>query len=178
VPAQTAKLFTVTRQVLYWFEVTGAPERFMHPNFPVWIWELQDVKHVIYGFPSLDGRTVKIATEQYSRTTNPDPVEPRLPVSDAEIRAMHAQLVAPYLPALGPRCAKAVSCLYTATPDFHFVIDRHPARDDVILVSPCSGHGFKHSAAVGESVAELALIGRSSLDLGNFSLKRFGTARS
>ena len=178
VPAETAKLFTVTRQVLYWFEVTGVPERFMAPNFPVWIWELQDKKHVIYGFPSLDGKSLKIATEQYARTTDPDPVEARLQVSDAEIQAMHAELVAPYLPALGPRCVKAASCLYTATPDFHFVIDRHPARDDVIIVSPCSGHGFKHSAAVGEAVAELALIGRSSLDLGNFSLKRFGTARS
>ena len=173
-PPEAARLFTVTRQVLYWFEVRGAPERFMAPNFPVWIWELQERKHVIYGFPSIDGATVKLATEQYARSAAPDPVEGRLRVGDAEIREMHRELVAPYLPDLGPRCVKAVSCLYTATPDFHFVIDRHPQRDDVIVVSPCSGHGFKHSAAVGEAVAELALTGRTTLDIGNFSFKHRG----
>lgn len=173
-PPATARLFTVTRQVQYWFEVRGVPERFMRPNFPVWIWELQERRNVIYGFPSIDGKSVKMATEQYSRAIDPEPVEPRLKVGEEEMRAIGEQLVAPYLPGLGPRCVKAVACLYTATPDFHFVIDRHPVRDDVIIASPCSGHGFKHSAAIGEALAELATTGRSTLDVGSFSLKRFG----
>ena len=89
------------------------------------------------------------------------------------MRATYEHLVAPYFPGLGPRCVKAVACLYTATPDFHFAIDRHPERDDVIVASPCSGHGFKHSAAIGEALAELATTGRTTLDIGSFSLRRF-----
>lgn len=173
-PPATARLFTVTRQVQYWFEVRGAPERFMRPNFPVWIWELQERNNVIYGFPSLDGKSLKMATEQYAKSIDPEPVQPRLAVSEEETRAIGENLVAPYFPSLGPRCVKAVACLYTATPDFHFVIDRHPERKDVIIASPCSGHGFKHSAAIGEALAELATTGRTTLDIGSFSLARFG----
>ena len=171
-PPEVAALFKVTRQVQYWFEVPGAVERFMAPNFPVWIWELQDRRNVIYGFPAIDG-AVKVATEEYAIPVSPEPVEARSGVTEAEQQAMHADLVAPYLPGVGPRCVKATSCLYTATPDFGFVVDRHPTHGDVIVASACSGHGFKHSAAVGEALAELATEGRSSLDLGKFSLARF-----
>ena len=55
-----------------------------------------------------------------------------------------------------------------------FVIDRHPYHDSVLIVSPCSGHGFKHSAAIGESVAQLVLDGRSEIDLGPFNLAEAG----
>jgi sarcosine oxidase len=68
---------------------------------------------------------------------------------------------------------KTATCLYTATPDFHFVIDRVPGHPSVLLASPCSGHGFKHSAAVGEMLAELVDEGRSSIRAGPFSLARF-----
>jgi sarcosine oxidase len=172
VPPEVARLFTVTRQVQYWFEVRGSVERFMAPNFPVWIWELQDRRNVIYGFPAIDG-SLKLATEQYARPIDVEPLAARLPVSDAEKAAMYDELVAPYLPALGPRCVKAVSCVYTATPDFHFVIDRLPRLPHVIVASPCSGHGFKHSAAVGEALAQWATDGRTTLDIGKFSLERF-----
>ena len=64
------------------------------------------------------------------------------------------------------------SCLYTCTNDFGFVIDHHPEYDNVLLVSPCSGHGFKHSAAIGEAAAELITQGSSRLDLHPFRLKR------
>jgi sarcosine oxidase len=70
-------------------------------------------------------------------------------------------------------CLRAVSCLYTVTPDYRFVIDTHPDSPHVIVASPCSGHGFKHSAAVGEAVAQLALGGRTDIDLDGFRLDRF-----
>lgn len=168
-----ARHFTVTRQVLYWFEVEAPIREYQAPTFPVWIWELQDASHVIYGFPALDGAAggVKIATEQYAATTTPAQVQRE--VTDDEKDAMYRALVRPYLPWVGPRCIKAAPCLYTATPDFHFVIDRHPRFEHVIIASPCSGHGFKHSAAVGEALAELALEGRSTADLAPFALGRF-----
>ena len=170
-PEDASRLFTVTRQVLYWFEVRGAVERFMPPNFPVWIWELQDRRNVIYGFPSIDGRTLKLATEQYAQAVEPSDPADRVAVSADEVRTMYETLVAPYFPALGPRCEKAVSCLYTATPDFHFVIDRHPRRADVIVASACSGHGFKHSAAVGEALSQMVLDGKPALDISKFSFR-------
>ena len=146
----------ITRQVLYWFEPTASIDAFEAPRFPVWIWELRDAKHVIYGFPAVDGAGggVKLATEQYGVTTTPEAVERQ--ASDAQIRSMYRDLVAPYLPGLGPRCVKTATCMYTATPDFQFRIGRDPVRRNVVVVSACSGHGFKHSAAIGEHAAALA----------------------
>ena len=74
-----------------------------------------------------------------------------------------------------PGPARAASCLDTVTPDSGFVIDRHPGNDRILLVSPCSGHGFKHSAGIGETVAQLVTEGRSAIDLGPF---RFGRLRA
>jgi sarcosine oxidase len=147
----------VTRQVLYWFEPTASIEAFEAPRFPVWIWELQGAKHVIYGFPAIDGAGggVKLATEQYAVATTPEALQRE--VRPAEIEAMYRDLVAPHLPGLGPRCVKAVACMYTATPDFQFRIGRDPRRGNLTVVSACSGHGFKHSAAIGERAAALAL---------------------
>jgi sarcosine oxidase len=170
--ADLARHFRVTRQVLYWFETTGPIADFTAPRFPIWIWELQDRERVIYGFPAIDGEGagVKVATEQYANAAHPD--ETAREVTEEEIREMYRDLVAPYLPWVGERCIKAVSCLYTATPDFHFAIGRHPRMPHVIIASACSGHGFKHSAGVGEALAQLSLEGRSGVDLAPFSLER------
>ena len=67
---------------------------------------------------------------------------------------------------------RAVVCKYTATPDYHFAIDHHPESDRVWFASACSGHGFKHSAAVGEALAEIALTGRTRFDLSPFRFAR------
>lgn len=166
-------LFRVLRQVLFWFDVPKHIERFLPDRSPVFIWELQTGAQVIYGFPAVDGARggVKIATEQYDAETTPDAIDRA--VSDDEIRAMHTRHVAPFLPDLSPVCVRAATCLYTVTPDAGFIIDRHPESDAVIVVSACSGHGFKHSAAIGEALAELCLDGVSRLDLSPFRLGRF-----
>lgn len=172
-PSALAAHFTITRQALFWFDVDPPVARFTPPEFPVWIWELQDASHVIYGFPAIDGPRggVKVATEQYAESTTPEAVIRE--VSPDEVRRVHDELVAPYLPEVSPRCVKAAACLYTATPDFHFAIGRHPELAPVIVASPCSGHGFKHSPAVGEALAQLALDGTARLDLAAFDLARF-----
>ena len=171
-PPEIAARLSVTRQVQYWFEVRGDPARYAPPQMPVWIWELQDRSSVIYGFPAIDGPVggLKLATEQYAITTSPDTIERG--VGPSEIASMYETLVKGHLPGLGPRCVRSAACLYTATPDFHFLIDRHPRMANVIVASPCSGHGFKHSAAVGEALAEHALEGQSTLDLSPFALHR------
>jgi glycine/D-amino acid oxidase-like deaminating enzyme len=68
---------------------------------------------------------------------------------------------------------RAAACLYSNTPDLHFVIDAHPAHKKVLLVSACSGHGFKFASAIGEAAAQWALEGVPRLDLSLFSLERF-----
>jgi sarcosine oxidase len=156
--------FRVFRQVMFWFE-TPDPS-FRSEQFPVFIWELSGRKQPLYGFPDIDGTGVKVATEQFVTATRPGDVDRN--VSAAECASMHETYVAPFLPGLGAQCTRASSCLYTVTPDSNFVIDRHPENERVIIASCCSGHGFKHSAALGEALAEIVLDGKSRLDLGAF----------
>lgn len=163
--------FRILRQVLFWFGVQDVSP-YRPENCPVYIWELQGPDQAIYGFPAIDGPAggIKIATQQYETATTPEMVE--RDVSPAEISAMH-RLIAPFFAGLSGRCIKAVTCLYTQTPDSGFVICPHPDSDRVIIASPCSGHGFKHSVAIGELLADIATGTAPRVDLSPFSLSRF-----
>jgi len=173
VDARLARHFKVYRQQIYWFDIEGDPVPFLPAALPIFIWELQGRPHGFYGFPALDGPRggVKVGTEQFEIETTAD--APYRPVSAADIAAVHADLVAPFLRGLAPRCVKIVSCLYTVTADFGFVIDRHPDSDRVLIVAPCSGHGFKHSPAVGEAAAAWADDGAMPPGFQAFGLSRF-----
>jgi sarcosine oxidase len=166
-----AQPFKVRRQVLFWFATKGPLAPYEIGKFPIYIWEIQGRPQAIYGFPALDGARggVKVATAQYETETTPDDVDRS--VSDAEARAMY-EYIAPYLPGFSDKCVKALVCLYTVTPDAEFVIDTHPEMPRVIIASPCSGHGFKHSAAIGEALSELVVDGKSRLGLSAFSFSR------
>jgi len=167
-----APVLKVYRQVLAWFAIDGDETAFQPGRFPIFIWELPDSHDSIYGFPVVTpGGGLKVATEQFVQDTAPDAT--LRDVSDAEIAAI-ARLVTPHLPGVSGRCLKAVTCLYTATPDRQFIIDRMPDAERVIVVSACSGHGFKHSAAIGEMLAGMVLEGRRADDLAPFRLRRFG----
>jgi sarcosine oxidase len=171
-PAGYAPLFKVHRQVMYWFAIRDQVRRMFSPGqFPIFIWVFGEGKLGFYGFPSLDGKTVKVAGEQYEVSTTPDGVNRA--VSDPEKQAAYAEYIERRLPWISDRCESALTCLYTATPDGNFVIDFHPDSDRIIVASPCSGHGFKHSAAIGEALAELVSDGRSRIDVGSFSTRRF-----
>ena len=174
--AELARTYRVMRQVLYWFEPTESIAPFEIGRMPIFIWEPKGADRMLYGFPAIDGERggVKVASAQYHDTTTADQVD-RV-VTPEEIARMYETLVGPCFPGLSRRCLKTATCMYTVTPDFGFVIDRHPQQPKVLLASPCSGHGFKHSAAVGEALAELATDGRSRLDLSAFALGRFGAS--
>ncbi|HEV7643987.1 MAG TPA: N-methyl-L-tryptophan oxidase [Pyrinomonadaceae bacterium] len=173
------RLFKIYRQVLYWFQLREDADNYLVGNLPIFIWQFgRWADDFIYGFPALSGKKdgLKLAAEQHLNTTDPDSIgDPvsRETVSAAEIEKMYRQYIGPHFPGLTDRCVQAVSCLYTVTPDDGFVIDRHPHDENVIIASPCSGHGFKHSAAVGEILAELALEGKTKFDIGKFSFDRF-----
>jgi sarcosine oxidase len=126
---------------------------------------------MFYGFPSLDGKTIKIASEQYANVTTPEQVDRE--ITDDEKNAIYKDYLLGRLPGITNACDQAASCLYTTTPDFNFVIDFYPGQPQVIIASPCSGHGFKHSAAVGEVLAEVVLGGNSKIDISSFGIHRF-----
>jgi sarcosine oxidase len=163
---------TVHRQVLFWFEPED-PAPFEPERFPVFIWMHGDrAEDWFYGFPILPGAPgVKLASETFADPQqSPDAV--RREIGPGEAEALYQGHVAGRLNGLRPTCRQAATCLYTATPDHHFLIDRHPDSERILLVSACSGHGFKHSAAIGEAAAEIALTGHSTLDLSPFGLAR------
>jgi sarcosine oxidase len=172
--ADLSKYFSVHRQVLYWFDIEQEYDSFKPGRMPIWIWEVQvPGTDSMYGFPALDGPQggVKIATEELEDPTTPSTVIRE--VRQEEIDHMRETQLRRYFPTVNTRCIKTAVCLYTMTPDSGFVIDFAPGSDRIVIVSPCSGHGFKHSAAIGESVAELAFQGSSSIDLSRFKLNRF-----
>ena len=171
--ADFAHVFKVHRQVQYWFAPKDGVSDFLSDRFPVFIWELRTTPQGIYGFPAIDGPTggIKVATESFDRTATP--CDEAREVSGPEIAAMYDGFIAPNFPGISPVCVKAAACFYTVTPDFGFIIDRHPQSDRVIVASPCSGHGFKHSPAIGEALAEWVLERDSRYDLGPFRVGRF-----
>jgi sarcosine oxidase len=168
---ELAPMLSVQRQVQYWFDIGRDAPRF--EALPVFIWmHGSEEGQYLYGFPATDGPGggVKIATEVFGTSTSPRDVVRS--VADDEIDDMFNTHVSTRIPGLSARCLRTAVCLYTVTPDFGFIVDRHPEHDNVVVASPCSGHGFKHSAAIGECVAELVLSGAASIDLTPFGFDR------
>ncbi len=158
---------TVRRQVLYWF-TAASPSQYSPARFPIFIWHWGNgPDDVFYGFPDL-GSGVKVATEQAITTTTPETVD--RDVSASEIASMHATHVKHRLIGVTADCIKAATCLYTNVPEARFIIDRLPDWPGVIAVSACSGHGFKHSAAIGEAVATWVVSGERPDVLAPFQL--------
>ena len=169
-----ALLFKVYRQVLFWFDLDAAIENYLPGKFPVFIWAFsRHHDNFVYGFPAIDGLGggVKIASEQRNVESEISNVERE--VKREEVDEIYRKYVQMKLTGVSNRCLNAVTCLYTCLPDSGFVVDFHPKHSNVMIVSPCSGHGFKHSAAIGEAVAELVVDGKSTLDLSAFRLTRF-----
>jgi len=159
-PADEKEKLKVTRQVLYWFALKREEDlpMFRAERLPTFLWFKPDPGFLVYGFPALgsarDG--IKLATEQ----KNPEPISPELVdrvVSAREQEEFYEMYVRPSFPALSEECVRAEVCLYTDKKRARFIIDRHPEMENVICVSACSGHGFKHSPAIGELVADMVM---------------------
>lgn len=172
--AEYAHYFRIYRQLLCWFPLARNGEQYSPERFPVFIWIAGNrPRDMLYGFPAIDGPQggVKIATEQYEATVDPDAV-PRT-VSNWEVGDMYNEYIAPRFPDLSGEFLRAAICLYTVTPDAKFIVDTFCDRKNVMFASACSGHGFKHSAAIGEALALWALGQASRIDLSPFRLDRF-----
>jgi sarcosine oxidase len=154
---------TVTRQAMFWFH------RGKSAAAPDGVWAIQiDEQRLLYGFPDVGGG-LKASIHYGGATTTWQSVDR---VVNREEAGETAALCARYLPGVHGDLMRAVACVYTNTPDLHFVIDAHPAHANVFVVSACSGHGFKFASAIGEAASQWALDGRPTLDLSLFSLDR------
>ncbi len=161
------------RQVLLWFEPRSQAEQFQPENCPIYIWEYAPHRF-FYGFPDL-GDGVKVAVHHEGQLTEPEKI-PR-EVNEDEIQTMRS-LLRRFLPPADGVLKSTVVCIYTNTPDEHFILDYHPAHPQVLVASPCSGHGFKFSSVIGELAAILLANQKPSFDLSLFRINRFARSRA
>lgn len=164
--------FTVVRQVMFWFDIKENYENFKPGNFPIFIWEGRGDFATRYGMPAIDGPEggFKIASPSFNEVVNPDTVNRT--ASGAEAESLFQEQIARCFPSVQNKCLRSAVCMYTDTHDSRFVIGRLPGLDSVLIASPCSGHGFKHSPAIGECLAELVTSGTSKIDLSGFAIER------
>lgn len=135
---------------------------------PISMWELDDGT-VFYTKPNL-GDGVKIGVHHSGATVTPQSIDRTVSAQDSA--PIHA-LLERFLPDAAGALRERVVCMYTNTPDAHFIVDRHPELEEVLVLSPCSGHGFKFASVIGEVAADLVTRGVSAFDLSPFTLKRF-----
>jgi sarcosine oxidase len=164
---------TIERQAVFWLEPVGEPSRYHVARFPIYAYEYR-AGSICYGFPRLS-RGVK-ASVMHDGETALDPNEVNRLVKDSEVEPLRAAL-GPVLPALARAPVRDRDvCLFTNTPDHDFIIDFHPSCPEVLISSPCSGHGFKFASAIGEIQADLLTKGKTEFDLSPFRIGRWAAS--
>jgi sarcosine oxidase len=162
---------TIERQVLYWLDPVGGTAPFV--DHPIFIDENAHGEQ-IYGFPAIDGPQggVKVAFFRRGIVCTPETIDRTVHAREiAEMRGRVAEL----LPALDGQCVHSATCMYSNTPDEHFVIARHPDSTNVTVACGFSGHGFKFVPVVGEILADLAIDGVTGHPISLFDPKRLVT---
>ncbi|XP_007076127.1 peroxisomal sarcosine oxidase isoform X1 [Panthera tigris] len=167
-PLQTLRI-----NVCYWREkVPGSYG--VSQAFPCFLGlGLSPAPHHIYGLPS--GEYPGLMKVCYHHGNNVDPEERDCPEAFSDIQDVQilGRFVRDHLPDLEPKPALLEPCLYTNTPDEHFILDRHPKYDNVVIGAGFSGHGFKLSPVVGKILYELSMKLTPSYDLTPFRMSRF-----
>jgi sarcosine oxidase len=156
------------RQVMTWFD-TQEPTAFRRDRFPIFLADVPEGP--FYGLPAIDGRGIKIARHYGA---------PELGSTEEIDRAVAAGDEAPVRAFLEMHIPKAIgplryaqTCIYTLSPDRHFIIDRHPDYANVAFAAGFSGHGFKFATVVGEVLADLVESGVTSWPINLFRCVRF-----
>jgi sarcosine oxidase len=167
----------VTRQLLFWFNPKGGIEPFLPDRFPIFIWEPED-GNSFYAIPAHEGPTggVKVAFFRADgKPTDPETIDRE--VHEEEVEFIRSYL-ARYVPGLDGDFLYAKTCMYTNTPDEHFVISTHPQHSQVAIAAGFSGHGYKFCSVVGEILADLTTEGETPHPIDLFSPTRLvGSAR-
>lgn len=167
-PLQTLRI-----NVCYWPEkVPGSYG--VSQAFPCFLGlDLSLAPHHIYGLPS--GEYPGLMKVCYHHGNNADPEERDCPAASSDTQDVQilSRFVRDHLPDLEPEPAVVERCMYTDTPDQHFILDRHPKYDNIIIGAGFSGHGFKLAPVVGKILCELSMKLTPSYDLSPFRISRF-----
>ena len=158
------------RQVLGWFE-PEKPELFRPENFPVFGVLAEEGRY--YGFPTYSVPGFKIGRSHHLlQKVDPDQMDREVHTED---EAILRQAVSRYFPLAAGRLLERKTCMYTNTPDEHFMIGVLPDHPQVSLAAGFSGHGFKFASVIGEIMADLAHNGETNHDISLFRLDRFNS---
>jgi sarcosine oxidase len=159
----------VLRKPLFWWQTRGDAYR-ADRGCPGFLYDLSHGR--FYGFPQIDSSGVKVA-EHTGGAVVQDPLAVDREIDPAEQRRV-AAFVDGCLSQATTQCTDHVVCMYTMTPDAHFVVDRHPEYPQVAFAAGLSGHGFKFTCVLGEILSQLALDGHTDLPIGFLSASRPG----
>ena len=156
------------RHILHWFRSPDASFKHSKGFLPFAVHLPGD--RMFYGFPQNDQGLVKIAEHSSGRRfKRHEDMDRGISTDDiASAEAFRDQ----YLPSLGA-LENSISCMYTMSPDGHFIVDHHPEHQGVVFAAGLSGHGYKFATAMGDSLVEMAIDGKSKLDWSFFGLSRF-----
>jgi sarcosine oxidase len=159
------------RRVMFWFDPIGGVDAFLPERFPIYLWQPKDTV-TFYGFPASDGcnHGVKVAIHNGDEMCTPDSIDRNIREDDES--AMRS-VIAGRIPTLNGPLIEARTCMYTMTPDEHFIIELHPDYPQVSIAAGFSGHGFKFASVVGEILAGLAMDGQTDHNIALFSNRRF-----
>jgi sarcosine oxidase len=164
----------IERQVLTWFK-SESPKAFAPNRFPAFVRELAD-ETIGFGIPDMGDGLIKVGIHHGDgEIVHPDSMDRSVQPRDYEATESFA---ATYLDGLLPSVAKATACLYTNSPDSHFLVGQIPGVPNVTIVSPCSGHGFKFAPLIGEIAADLALNGGTDYAIDMFAPNRFAPSQA
>ena len=158
----------IERQVLFWFSPRKNPDKFKSINMPNSDWDL-DNGLSFYTMPNLENRGFKVAMHHNGEFVDPDTLIRESNDSDLK---MVRDFLEEYIPDGNGELIDSKVCMYTDTPDQDFLIDSHPDDENIIICSPCSGHGFKFTPAIGEICSSLIINNSTNFDLDKFSLER------
>jgi len=163
---------SIERQVHGWFSIARDAGWFAPDRFPAFVRQ-SDNTGFMYGIPSLDGRTIKVGRHHEGETTNPHDIRRRVDEFDIDPLRL---LASTYLRGVSGHVTRTLTCMYSNTPDHDFVVDFAPDDDRVVVISACSGHGFKFGPIIGDIAADLVCDGGTSRDVSHFSARRFASS--
>jgi sarcosine oxidase len=159
---------TVMRQTMLWFQPAEIGQ-FRRNVFPIFLADVPDGP--FYGLPAIDGRGIKVARHYGAEEVRrPEAIDRAVSsIDETPVRSF----LADHLPTAITSLRFAQTCIYTLTPDRHFMIDRHPDFSNVAFAAGFSGHGFKFASIVGEILADLTEDGHTSWPINLFRCARF-----
>ena len=162
---------TPTRQPVAWFE---ADESLYNTNtFPTFMVEVptETSKAIYYGFPTFGGCGVKAGRHEYIDKIDPDTMN-RDFGSDENDEGHIREFLERFMPQAAGKLKRGAICIYSRTPDGHFIIDKHPEHPHISIAAGFAGHGFKFASVVGEVLSQLAVTGETEHDISIFSINR------